>query len=75
MITAPTLGRYMMDLTYRTDNLELANKLSYLGEELTEMNVPFGKRWKDYSNFEKRIILQCKEKLEKEGWNDLGKTD
>lgn len=67
MVTAPALGRYMMDLTYRVgDNYELANKLSYLGEELTEMDTPFSKRWEHYTATEKKIILQCKEMMEKE---------
>lgn len=67
MVSAPALGRYMMDLTYRVgDNYELANKLSYLGEELTEMDTPFAKRWEHYTSFEKKIILQCKEMMENE---------
>ena len=67
MVTAPALGRYMMDLTYRTgDNFELANLLSYLGEELTEMDTPFAKRWKDYTPLQRKVILQCKEMMENE---------
>jgi hypothetical protein len=76
MVSAPTVGRYMQDLTYRfKDNYELANKLSYLGEELTELGVPFGKRWKDFTKEEQKIIHWCKSMLEREGYNDMGKTD
>jgi hypothetical protein len=67
MVTAPALGRYMMELTYKTgDNYELANLLSYLGEELTEMDTPFAKRWEHYSDMQKKVILQCKKMLEDE---------
>jgi len=67
MVTAPALGRYMMDLTYKTgDNYALANMLSYLGEELTEMDTPFSKRWEHYTDTEKKIILQCKKMMEKD---------
>jgi|TARA_B110000503_G_scaffold137036_1_gene220518 hypothetical protein len=67
-IAAPALGRYMMDLTYKTgSNYELANVLSRLGEDLVEMDTPFAKRWKEYTPIEKRIIHNCIEtmKLEK----------
>ena len=67
MITAPALGRYMMNLTYKTgDNFELANLLSYLGEELTEMDTPFAKRWEHYTPLQRKVILQCKEMMENE---------
>jgi len=38
--------------------------LSYLGEELTEMDTPFSKRWEHYTDTEKKIILQCKKMME-----------
>jgi len=67
MISAPALGRYMMNLTYKTgDNFELANLLSYLGEELTEMDTPFAKRWEHYTPFQRKVILQCKKMMEDE---------
>ncbi len=67
MVDAPALGRYMMDLTYQVkDNYELANKLSYLGEELTELGTPFSKRWDQYTTLDKKLIILCKEKMEKE---------
>lgn len=63
-IDAPALGRFMMDLTYKTgENYELANVLSRLGEDLTEMDTPFSKRWKDYSPFEQRVIKSCYTKM------------
>lgn len=66
MVDAPALGRFMMDLTYKVgDNYELANRLSYLGEELTEMGTPFSKRWDQYTATDKKIIIQCKNLMEK----------
>lgn len=65
-IDAPALGRFMMDLTYKTgENYELANVLSRLGEDLTEMGTPFAKRWENFSAMEKRIVKSCYEKMKK----------
>jgi hypothetical protein len=63
-IDAPALGRYMMDLTYKTgENYELANMLSRLGEDLTEMGTPFSKRWENFNATEKRIVKSCYAKM------------
>ena len=63
-IDAPALGRYMMDLTYKTgEAYELANMLSRLGEELTELGTPFAKRWDNFNPMEKRIIKSCYAKM------------
>lgn len=75
-ITPAKIGRYMMELTYRVgDNYELANTLSRLGEDLTDMNSPFARRWSDFTSTEKSIIEQCLKKMKEEDWNDLGQTD
>jgi hypothetical protein len=55
----------MMELTFKVKDDQLANLLSYLGEELTEMDTPFAKRWKEYTPFQRKVILQCKEMMEK----------
>jgi hypothetical protein len=63
-IDAPALGRYMMDLTYKTgENYELANMLSRLGEDLTELGTPFSKRWENFNPMEKSIIKSCYTKM------------
>lgn len=64
MVTAPALGRFMMDLTYKVKDDNLANLLSFLGEELTEMDTPFAMRWKDYTPFQRKLILECKKMME-----------
>lgn len=66
MTTAPELGRYMMDLTFKVKDNELANLLCVLGEGLTEMDTPFSKRWKHYTPFQRKIITQCKKMMEDE---------
>lgn len=64
MVTAPALGRFMMDLTFKVKDDQLANLLSFLGEELTEMDTPFAMRWKDYTPFQRKVILECKRMME-----------
>ncbi len=74
--TSAKIGRYMMDMTYRVgDNYELANTLSRLGEDLTDLNSPFARRWNDFTGTEKAIIRQCFKKMKEEDWHDLGQID
>jgi len=64
MVTAPALGRFMMDLTFKVKDDQLANLLSFLGEGLTEMDTPFAMRWKDYTPFQRKVIVECKRMME-----------
>ena len=57
---AARLGRWMMDQTYKISDDEVANKLSFLGEELTELNIPFGRKWETLSAVDRKIIINCK---------------
>ena len=64
-VDAPKLGRFMMDLTNKVGkNYELANMLSDIGEDLTEMGTPFSKRWNEYTTKQKKIIIECKRMME-----------
>ena len=57
---AATLGRWMMDLTYKVkEDHELANTLSKIGEMLCEFEVPHGTRWSDFTIKEKKMINKC----------------
>lgn len=63
-----SLGRYMMDLTYKTgDDFELANILSRIGQDLTESKQPFSVLWKSYSVVERKIISSCYKKMKDAG--------
>ena len=68
MIDAAAVGRYMSDLSYRTtENLELANMLSRISDELETFGTTvFAKRWNDFTRIEKQLIIQCKKTMEKE---------
>ena len=76
MIDAAAVGRYMSDLSYRTtENLKLANMLSRISDELETFGTTvFAKRWNDFTSIEKKLIIQCKKKMEndQEKWNDMG---
>jgi hypothetical protein len=78
MIDAAAVGRYMSDLSYRTtENLELANMLSRISDELETFGTTvFAKRWNDFTRIEKQLIIQCKKTMEneQEKWNDMGQT-
>jgi hypothetical protein len=65
MVSAAAVSRYMSDLSYNTkDNYELANLLSRLSDDLETFGTPFAKRWNEFTNFEKQVILQCKQAME-----------
>ena len=68
MIDAAAVGRYMSDLSYRTtENLELANMLSRISDELETFGTTvFAKRWNDFTRIEKQLIIQCKKTMENE---------
>jgi hypothetical protein len=57
---AARLGRWMMDQCYKTDNHELANMLSKVGDMLTDYDTPFGVRWSDFTEEETKFIVECK---------------
>lgn len=65
-INAAAVGRYMSDLSYKlqNDNLEMANILCRISDDLETFDTPFGKRWKDFNSFEKKVILECKRQME-----------
>ena len=63
---AATLGRWMMDLTYKVkEDHELANMLSKIGEMLCAFDMPHGTRWSDFSSDEKKLVNECKRIREK----------
>lgn len=66
MIDAAAVGRYMSDLSYRTtENLELANMLSRISDELETFGTTvFAKRWNEFTGIEQKIIIQCKKAME-----------
>lgn len=67
MVTAAAVSRYMSELSYNTkDNYELANLLTRLADDLETFGTPFAKTWNQFTPFERRVILQCKEKMENE---------
>ena len=76
MIDAAAVGRYMSDLSYRTtENLELANMLSRISDELETFGTTvFAKRWNEFTRIEQQLIIQCKKTMEneQEKWNDMG---
>ena len=57
---AARLGRWMMDQGYKTDDHELAKRLSKVGDMLTDYDTPFGVRWGDFSKEEVKFIVECK---------------
>jgi len=62
---AAAVGRYMSDLSYKLhNNLEMANILCRIADDLETFGTPFGKRWKDFNSFEKKVILECKRQME-----------
>jgi hypothetical protein len=64
-MNAAAVGRYMSDLSYNMNhNLELANVLCRISDDLETFGTPFGKRWNDFNTFEKKIILECKRQME-----------
>lgn len=69
MIDAAAVGRYMSDLSYKmTENFELANMLSRLSDDLETFGTSvFAKRWNDFTNDEKKLIIQCKKMMENNG--------
>lgn len=68
MIDAAAVGRYMSNLSYNmTENLELANMLSRISDELETFGTTvFAKRWNEFTRIEQKLIIQCKETMEKE---------
>jgi hypothetical protein len=66
MVDAAAVGRYMSDLSYRTtDNYELANMLSRLSDDLETFGTSvFAKRWNDFTDNEKKVIIKCKKMME-----------
>tara|TARA_B110000305_G_C19310564_1_gene573763 strand:+ start:351 stop:578 length:228 start_codon:yes stop_codon:yes gene_type:complete len=67
MINAPAVARYMSELSHSTSrngNYELANVLCRISDELESVGLPFGKKWKDFSEFERKFILSCKNDME-----------
>ena len=63
---AATLGRWMMDQTYKIkEDHELANMLSKIGEMLCNFDMPHGTRWKDLSLKEKQMINKCQKIMER----------
>lgn len=66
MVDAAAVGRYMSELSYRTtDNYELANMLSRLSDDLETFGTSvFAKRWNDFTDYEKKVIIQCKKMME-----------
>ena len=70
MVNAAAVSRYMSNLSYNTNsNYELANLLTRLADDLETFGTPFAKRWNEFTPFERRVILQCKEKMENERSN------
>jgi len=69
MIDAAAVGRYMSDLSYKmTENFELANMLCRLSDDLETFGTSvFAKRWNDFTNDEKKLIIQCKKMMENNG--------
>lgn len=64
-IDAAAVARYMSNLSYKLqDNLELANVLCRISDDLETFGTPFGKRWNDFTLLEKKIIIQCKQQME-----------
>jgi hypothetical protein len=66
MVDAAAVGRYMSELSYRTtDNYELANMLSKLSDDLETFGTSvFAKRWNDFTDNEKKVIIKCKKMME-----------
>ena len=66
MVDAAAVGRYMSELSYRTtDNYELANMLSRLSDDLETFGTSvFAKRWNDFTDNEKKVIIKCKKMME-----------
>ena len=66
MVDAAAVGRYRSDLSYRTpDNYELANMLSRLSDDLETFGTSvFAKRWNDFTDNEKKVIIKCKKMME-----------
>ena len=50
------IGREMMNASYSASTDELFNKLCRIGNDLTTIGAPFGKRVKDFTEEEKQFV-------------------
>jgi len=51
------IGRKMMDASYTASSDELFNKLCRIGNELTTVGAPFGKRLTEFTEEEKQFVF------------------
>ena len=51
------IGRKMMDASYTASTDEIFNKLCRIGNELTTVGAPFGKRLQEFTEEEKQFVF------------------